>query len=230
MPFVDTVARMNQIQATITEMRAKTTDTTATAAAFATEVRAVSAAPATAVASAAVTSPATSTSGQAIVDAARKYEGVPYVYGGESRSGMDCSGLVQRALKDIGIDAPRLAHQQATIGTEVRSLAEAKPGDLIVTKNADHIVIYAGDGMVVHAPYAGRNVSYQKNWLTDSDIMTIRRIAPSETAKAAIPQPTSSQTTDLIASAQQNLLNGGVKSGTSASISSLLALGSGATQ
>lgn len=221
MPFVDAVARITQIQENLTLMSTKPAST-ATAAAFAAEVAAV-----TPAAEVATGSPA-SVTGQSIVDAARKYEGVPYVFGGADRSGMDCSGLVQRTLKDLGIDAPRLAHEQATLGTEVGSLANAKPGDLIVTKNADHIVIYAGDGMVVHAPYEGRNVSYQKNWLTDADIMTIRRIAPSgATAPAASTSSlTSTQIASSTASARSNLISGGVKSGGTAN--SLLALIPGA--
>ena len=75
---------------------------------------------------------------------------------------MDCSGLVQRVLADLGIEVPRVVSSQQTMGTEVGSLAEAQPGDLIVTDNADHIVIYAGNGMIIHAPYEGRTVSLQR--------------------------------------------------------------------
>lgn len=123
--------------------------------------------------------------GNAIVEAAKKYLGVPYVFGGEDASGMDCSGLVQRVLADLGIDAPRVVSTQQYLGEEVGSLANAQPGDLIVTHNADHIVIYAGDGMIIHAPYEGRTVSYQKNYLTDADITTIRRVSSSPTTAAA---------------------------------------------
>lgn len=130
-------------------------------------------------------------SGEDIVAAARRYEGVPYVFGGADASGIDCSGLVYRALQDAGMaDAPRRLRDQAAIGTTVPSLAQARPGDIIATRDGGHIVIYAGDGMVVHAPYAGRTVSYQRNWLTDADIGSIRRVAPSKAEFAAPGVPT----------------------------------------
>lgn len=123
--------------------------------------------------------------GQAVTDAAMKYIGVPYVFGGEDASGMDCSGLVQRVYADLGIEVPRLVSGQMTAGTEVASLAEAQPGDLIVTDNAEHIVIYAGDNKVIHAPYEGRTVSHVERWFDESDIVTIRRIVPTATAGTA---------------------------------------------
>ncbi|AMB60407.1 hypothetical protein AWU67_07640 [Microterricola viridarii] len=123
--------------------------------------------------------------GTAVKDAAMKYIGVPYVFGGEDANGMDCSGLVQRVYADLGIEVPRLVSGQMTAGTPVASLAEAQPGDLIVTDNAEHIVIYAGDNKVIHAPYEGRTVSYVDRWFDESDIVTIRRIVPTETANTA---------------------------------------------
>nr|BFE67558.1 hypothetical protein GCM10020092_008590 [Actinoplanes digitatis] len=52
--------------------------------------------------------------GQAVVDAAKKYLGTPYVFGGtDPAKGLDCSALVQRAYKDLGIDLPRTAAEQA---------------------------------------------------------------------------------------------------------------------
>lgn len=124
-------------------------------------------------------------SGPDVTTAAMKYLGVPYVFGGEDASGMDCSGLVQRVYADLGIEVPRLVSGQMGVGTEVPSLAEAQPGDLIVTDNADHIVIYAGDNKVIHAPYEGRTVSLQERWFDESDIVTIRRIVPAESAGTA---------------------------------------------
>lgn len=124
------------------------------------------------------TLPAGPVDGGDIVAQAKEYLGVPYVFGGEDRSGMDCSGLVQRVLADLGIDAPRVVQDQADIGVEVPSLADAQPGDLIVTKGEGHIVIYAGDGMVIHAPSPGKFVEHRNNWLKDADIATIRRVVP----------------------------------------------------
>lgn len=116
------------------------------------------------------------TGGQAIVDQATRYLGVPYVFGGEDMSGMDCSGLVQRVLADLGVSVPRVVPDQARVGTEVASLADARPGDLIVTRDRGHIVIYAGDGKILHAPRPGKNVELISNYLGPGDIGTIRRI------------------------------------------------------
>ena len=133
--------------------------------------------------------------GAGIVAAAEKYEGVPYVFGGTSSSGIDCTGLVQKALADAGITVGRSMDEQMTAGKEVGKLADAKPGDLIVLDGGAHIVIYSGNGNVIHAPYEGRTVTEQKAWFDDSDIVTIRRVAPD-----AVPVTTSasSSTTDAL--------------------------------
>ena len=157
--------------------------------------------------------------GEDVAAAAQKYVGVPYVFGGTTSSGMDCSGLVQTVFKDLGVDVPRLVHEQQTIGTEVPSLAEAKPGDLIVLEGGDHIAIYLGDNTVIHAPYAGRDVSVQKLWVGDEGITAIRRVVPS-TATA----PTAGSSADL--SALSSALSG---SGSTSSLDSLSALLGGGT-
>ena len=125
----------------------------------------------------------TTATGTGIVAAAAKYEGVPYVFGGTSSSGIDCTGLVQKALADAGITVGRSMDDQMTAGTEVGTLADAKPGDLIVLDGGAHIVIYSGNGNVIHAPYEGKTVTEQKIWFDDSDITTIRRVAPDAPAK-----------------------------------------------
>ena len=177
MAYVDAMTRVTQIQATLTQLAGRfPAATSATAAAFSGTLEAVAAASPTA--SAQTGSTTGSVAGSELVDTAQKYLGVPYVFGGKDESGMDCSGLVQRVLKDLGIDAPRTVKDQQKLGTEVASLAEAKPGDLIVTRNSDHIVIYAGNDQIIHAPYAGRAVSLQDNYLKDADILTIRRVVP----------------------------------------------------
>ncbi|MCU1412613.1 MAG: hypothetical protein JWR04_3320 [Rhodoglobus sp.] len=148
----------------------------------------------------------TAVTGEGIVSAAESYEGVPYVFGGTSRDGIDCTGLVQKALADAGITVGRSMDDQITAGTEVGKLADAKPGDLIVLDGGAHIVIYAGNGNVIHAPYEGRTVTEQKAWFDDSDIVTIRRLAP-DAAPAPVAYSGSTLTNFSASDALQALIN-----------------------
>ncbi|NYI99824.1 hypothetical protein HNR19_000523 [Nocardioides thalensis] len=103
--------------------------------------------------------------GADVVKEAKEYLGLPYVWGGTSKeTGVDCSGLVQSVYKTLGYDLPRVSADQARAGTEVKSMAEAQPGDLIAWDNssrnvgADHIAIYIGDGKMIEAPRTGLDV------------------------------------------------------------------------
>ena len=142
--------------------------------------------------------------GTNVVDAAKKYIGVPYVFGGEDASGMDCSGLVQKVYSKVGIDLPRLVSGQMKMGTEVASLAEAQPGDLIVTGGGDHILIYAGDNKIIHAPYPGRDVCLRDVYMSDSEITTIRRIIPTAAAGT-----TGAASADMLSAAFAAIAKGG---------------------
>lgn len=116
--------------------------------------------------------------GTTIVETAEKYLGIPYVWGGNSPSqGFDCSGLVKYVMKELGVDMPRVARDQAKVGTEVASLAEAQPGDLLGMRNGSHIAIYLGDNKILQSPQPGENVSIRSLFSWD-DIDTIRRVAP----------------------------------------------------
>lgn len=92
-----------------------------------------------------------------LADAALKYIGVPYAWGGETRSGMDCSGLVQLAFKDIGVKAPRTTYTQE-VWSKLRTVSRggAQRGDLVFWPG--HVAIYLGGGRVVHAPRPGTKV------------------------------------------------------------------------
>jgi cell wall-associated NlpC family hydrolase len=210
MTMVEAMTRMEQIQTTLVQLSgARAAATTATAAqtsgatAFA-QALTLTAGAAPSGSTGLATGSAT---GGGVVAAAEKYLGVPYVFGGESRSGMDCSGLVQRVYADVGVAVPRLVSGQMKIGTPVASLADAKPGDLIVTKGGEHIVIYAGNNKIIHAPYPGRQVCLRDNYLKDSDIETIRRVVPAEAAVVAAPA--SPATADLLSAALASLATGG---------------------
>lgn len=121
-----------------------------------------------------------------LIARARTYLGVPYVWGGENRSGMDCSGLVQRSLADLGVDIKRTARQQGTEGRAVGSMDAALPGDLLIFDGGTHVGIYLGDGRMIDAPYAGRNVTERDVYETPT---AIRRILPQtdQTVAAAAP-------------------------------------------
>jgi hypothetical protein len=186
MPLVEALGRIEEITTQVKALSTRADASSATA--FGQALAAQATAPTGAVSQAAPgagSGLATGTTGEAIVAEAKEYLGVPYVLGGNDKTGIDCSGLVQQVLGELGIDVPRRVSQQQSVGVEVPSLADAQPGDLIVTNNADHIVIYAGDGMIVHAPYEGRTVSYQKNYLSEGEIQTIRRVVPDASASAA---------------------------------------------
>jgi len=148
----------------------------------------------------------TGVTGTDVSNAAQKYLGVPYVFGGEDASGMDCSGLVQKVYADVGIEVPRLVSGQMKIGTEVGSLAEAQPGDLIVTGGGEHILIYAGNNKVIHAPYAGRTVCLVDAYMTDADIDTIRRVIPTTP-----PATAGGTTADMFSAALASLGTGGAR-------------------
>lgn len=94
-------------------------------------------------------------SGGALVTAARRYVGGPYRFGGtDPRTGLDCSALVQRAFKDIGIpDCPRTSGQQYLWRalTTVRSAGDVQPGDLVFWSGHVAIATQAGGGTVVGA-------------------------------------------------------------------------------
>ena len=102
--------------------------------------------------------------GQAIVNKAKQYLGVPYVYGGASPSGFDCSGLVYYVLKSLGYSPYRTPADQYTQGTYV-SKANLQPGDIVFfhgtyTSGISHVGIYAGNGQFIHAPNSRSVVSY----------------------------------------------------------------------
>lgn len=95
-------------------------------------------------------SPPDSKTAAALVSYAEQFVGqVPYVWGGSTTSGWDCSGFVMYVFAQFGISLPHSSGAQAGYGTAVPSLASAQPGDIIA--NSAHAGIYVGNGMVVNA-------------------------------------------------------------------------------
>jgi peptidoglycan DL-endopeptidase CwlO len=97
---------------------------------------------------------------------AAKYQGVPYVFGGESPAGFDCSGLVAYVYAQFGIALPHSSLAQSRIGTRI-STAAARPGDVVVMSGGSHIGIYLGGGRMIDAPMPGRVVSERAIYTTD---------------------------------------------------------------
>ncbi len=94
------------------------------------------------------------TTGQDIVNYAKQFQGVPYVYGGTTPSGFDCSGFVQYVYRNCaGIELPRDTYGQITKGTPV-SQSNLQPGDLVFP-HTGHVGIYVGNGQMIHAPKSG---------------------------------------------------------------------------
>lgn len=96
-----------------------------------------------------------------ILAEAKQTLGVPYRYGGSSLSGLDCSGLVQRAYSKAGISVPRSSRQQFT---QLSPIKKARPGDLLFfdtssSGKASHVGIYLGNDQMIHAPGSGRQVT-----------------------------------------------------------------------
>ncbi|WP_018775812.1 C40 family peptidase [Arthrobacter sp. 131MFCol6.1] len=124
-----------------------------------------------------------SATGNDVVAVAKKYIGVPYVWGGTNpATGMDCSGFTQRVFKDLGVELPRVVSDQMRQGTPVASLAEAKPGDLLVSFGGNHISIYLGNGKAIDAPVPGKTVQIRDAWEQQSNLTSIRRIVPAGAA------------------------------------------------
>jgi cell wall-associated NlpC family hydrolase len=85
---------------------------------------------------------------------AMKYLGVPYLWGGATPAGFDCSGLVMYVYAQLGISLPHYAAAQYGLGTPV-SRDQLQPGDLVFFDGLNHVGIYIGGGEMVHAPQTG---------------------------------------------------------------------------
>ncbi len=96
------------------------------------------------------------------VQAAEREIGVPYVWGGDTPAGFDCSGLVQWAYAQVGIGLPHFSGAQYDDTTHI-PLADIEPGDLLFygPGGSDHVAMYVGGGSMIEAPYTGASV-----WIT----------------------------------------------------------------
>ena len=111
-----------------------------------------------------IVDPSQISKGQEIADYALQFVGYPYVYGGSSPKGFDCSGFTSYVYKQFGITINRTASTQLDNGTPV-SMSELQPGDLVMfkksgtgSKRASHVGIYIGNNQYVHASTPGVGV------------------------------------------------------------------------
>jgi cell wall-associated NlpC family hydrolase len=99
-----------------------------------------------------------------VFQVAEQYIGTPYVFGGDTPAGFDCSGLVMYVYAQFGISLPHSATAQGAMGTRI-SINDAVPGDLIVMPG--HIGFYAGGNKILDAPDSGKSVSIRPIWTSN---------------------------------------------------------------
>lgn len=102
----------------------------------------------------------------AVYQTALQYVGTPYVFGGATPSGFDCSGFVMYVYAQYGISLAHSVPAQSAAGTII-SEADAEPGDIVVLNNGSHDGFYAGNGMILDAPKPGGAVSVRPLWTSD---------------------------------------------------------------
>lgn len=120
-------------------------------------------------------------SGASLVAYAKKFLGVPYVWGGTTPKGFDCSGLMQYVYKHFNINLPRTSQEQAKVGKGV-SASQLQLGDLIISDwgggYASHVGMYIGAGKLIEAPRTGvpvRIISLDSNY--KKHVNTYRRVS-----------------------------------------------------
>ena len=101
-----------------------------------------------------------------VVQVALQYQGVPYVYGGASPAGFDCSGLVMFVYAQFGVALPHSSSAQGRGqgGGHIIAREDALPGDVVVMDGGGHSAIYMGGNTMVHAPKPGRTVEVHQIW------------------------------------------------------------------
>lgn len=100
----------------------------------------------------------------------QQYLGTPYVYGGATPAGFDCSGFVMYVYAQFGISLAHSVPLQDAAGTTIPE-SQAQPGDVVIFNNEAHDGIYMGNGMIMDAPKPGGVVSIRQIWTSDYHIV-----------------------------------------------------------
>lgn len=110
------------------------------------------------------------------LDYAMDKRGTPYLWGGTSDSGFDCSGLMLRAYEKAGIELPRTASEQYSAYSKKISWDELRPGDLVFFSGLGHVGMISKPGYMVHAPHSGDVVKEEKlsQWRHDAFVGAVR--------------------------------------------------------
>jgi cell wall-associated NlpC family hydrolase len=102
-----------------------------------------------------------------VVGIAMQYLGIPYVWGGSTPAGFDCSGFVAYVYAQVGVSLPHHAASMYSYGTPV-SQSDLQPGDLVFFSGLGHVGIYIGGGQYIHSPHTGDVVKissvYRSGW------------------------------------------------------------------
>lgn len=102
----------------------------------------------------------------AVAQVALRYQGVPYVFGGASPAGFDCSGFVKYVYAQFGVNLPHSVSRQAAMGTRI-SASSAQAGDLVIINGGSHMGIYLGNGQMIDAPRPGKTVQVRAIWTSN---------------------------------------------------------------
>ena len=110
------------------------------------------------------------------LDFAMDKRGTPYVWGGTSKQGYDCSGLMLRAYEKAGIELPRTAREQYGAFSKKISWDNLKPGDLVFFSNLGHVGMISRPGFMVHSPHTGDVVKEERlsSWRRTAFVGAVR--------------------------------------------------------